>query len=79
MAENDKLVAKEEANYKVDSQGDSPCGSCANFISPSSCKLVSGTISENGTCDMYQPVEADAAGADAPDLMSQLFGGMSNG
>lgn len=70
MDKQDSLVSKQEANYKTAPDGEPSCGSCMNFISPAACKLVSGTISENGTCDLYQ--SQDTAN---PDLASMLFGG----
>lgn len=61
-------ISKVEANYKVAGEGEPPCSSCGNFISPDACKLVSGTISDKGTCDLYTVPEDQ-------DLESVLFGG----
>lgn len=61
---DDGLVSKEEANYRVDSEG-TPCSGCANFLPKEACKLVSGSIDQNATCDFYA----------APDVDAMLFGG----
>lgn len=61
----DSLISKAESNYKVAGDGEPMCGACTNFISPDACKLVSGTISEKGTCDLFAPQDVEAA----------LFGG----
>lgn len=67
---DDNLVSKTEANYKVAGEGESPCATCSQFIPPDACKLVSGTISDKATCDMYSPQEQSSE-----DLSSMLFGG----
>jgi hypothetical protein len=69
MEEN--LVPKAEAGYRVAQEGESTCASCANFIAPDACKLLAGTISENGVCDLFSPMEN-------VDIDTVLFGG-SNG
>ena len=43
------------AKYQDKPQGQSKCGTCAQFEAPSGCKLVDGTISENGWCQLYTP------------------------
>lgn len=58
------LLPKAEVNYKKAGE-DAPCGSCKHFIPDSSCRMVEGTISESGTCDLYS----------AGDMMEVLFGG----
>lgn len=70
--EQANLISKAEANYQKDSGGEAPCASCANFIAPDACSAVEGTISENGTCDLYSAKDSEGQ------LMSMLFGG-SNG
>lgn len=61
-----ELLPKDEVNYSVGGE-DALCGSCTNFISPKSCKLVEGDIASNGTCDLYAGKESD--------LATMLFGG----
>ena len=31
------------------------CSTCVNFIAPSSCQIVAGTINPNGWCIAYAP------------------------
>ena len=75
MKDSDGLLPKSEAGYKKDAQGESPCNSCANFISPDACSLVSGAIAPTGTCDMYQAKETEGTAPDPEALMTALFGG----
>ena len=65
----EKLVSKEDANYKVSGEDEALCANCANFISPDACKLVHGAISEKGTCELFEPK------TDGMELMDILFGG----
>lgn len=65
------LLPKKEVNYSKDG-GDTPCAGCANFIAPNACGVVEGNISENGTCDMYEP-KGQEGGQEA--IMAALFGG----
>ncbi len=40
--------------YRGSPKGDQNCANCSLFISPSSCKSVSGTISPNGWCRIWR-------------------------
>lgn len=80
--EDTAVTSKVEANYIKDG-GDAPCSGCVNFLPSASCKLVSGTISPEGSCDLFSspasdPLSTEGGSAPLPDLMTQLFGG-SNG
>ena len=66
MEEDNSLIAKKEANYRVAQEGEPTCSGCDNFAAPDKCKLVSGTISEKATCDLYS----------SGDLEDKLFGGI---
>jgi hypothetical protein len=80
MKEDTGLISKAEANYRKDAEGDSPCSSCSNYISPDSCKVVEGTISATGTSDLYASAEnAASATANPEELMNMLFGGGGDG
>ena len=41
------------ARYQDSPKGDRQCSRCANFVAPSSCKLVAGAISPQGWCLFY--------------------------
>ena len=40
-------------SYRQTPNGKQNCSNCANFVSPSSCKLVDGAISPSGWCVLY--------------------------
>jgi len=78
MDNKPSLVSQESVNYRKDAGGENSCSSCVNFIIPNACSAVKGLISETGTCDIYSPIEKQAAQPDANEaLMAQLFGGMN--
>jgi len=78
MDNKPSLVSQESVNYRKDAGGENSCSSCINFIIPNACSAVKGLISETGTCDIYSPIEKQAAQPDANEaLMAQLFGGMN--
>lgn len=41
--------------YQTMPKDDQRCGLCANFMPPSSCALVQGTISPNAWCQLFTP------------------------
>ena len=43
-------ASKEAMNYADKPNGDKRCSNCLNFISPTSCAIVEGTISPDGYC-----------------------------
>ena len=50
-AKTDQAAAK----YQDQPKGQAKCGSCSQFEAPNGCKLVDGSISENGWCMLYTP------------------------
>jgi anaerobic selenocysteine-containing dehydrogenase len=48
-------VPKQTVNYQAAPKGQSRCGTCSFFQSPSSCNYVDGPISPSGWCMLYQP------------------------
>ena len=48
-------MSQTDAKYQDKPSGSSKCGTCMQFEAPSKCKLVDGTISENGWCMLYTP------------------------
>jgi hypothetical protein len=46
-------VAQKVAQYQTTPKDKAQCNNCASFITPSSCKLVDGTISPSGWCTLY--------------------------
>jgi len=41
--------------YQTKPSNGQQCSGCAQFIAPSGCQLVSGTISPSGWCELYSP------------------------
>lgn len=66
-------VTQKDANYQKAPDEENLCADCANFVSPDSCTVVSGTISPEGTCDLFAPKAEQGRGMDT--LMTELFGG----
>jgi hypothetical protein len=50
LASAQQKVAKEAMKYQDKPNGDMKCDNCMQFVAPSSCKVVDGTISPNGYC-----------------------------
>ncbi len=48
-------VTKATVQYQDAPKGGHQCASCSNFMAPSSCKVVSGTISPRGWCSIWTP------------------------
>jgi hypothetical protein len=49
----DAKVTQAQAQYQTTPKDKAQCNSCASFIAPASCKLVSGTVSPSGWCALY--------------------------
>jgi hypothetical protein len=43
-------ASKQAMKYQDQPNGDKKCSECLQFVAPSSCKVVEGTISPNGYC-----------------------------
>ena len=53
-------VSKERVHYQWSPNAEgSHCSICANFVAPSSCKVVSGVISGGGYCLVFAPQDVD--------------------
>jgi hypothetical protein len=44
--------------YQTTPKDGAKCSLCVNFVAPSSCKIVSGTIDPNGWCVAFAPKES---------------------
>jgi hypothetical protein len=50
LASAQQKVSKEAMKYQDKPNGDMRCDNCLQFVAPSSCKVVDGTISPSGYC-----------------------------
>lgn len=41
--------------YQAKPSNGQQCSGCVQFVAPASCKIVSGTISPSGWCELYSP------------------------
>ena len=48
-------ATKAMVQYQESPKTGHQCSSCSNFVSPSSCKVVSGTVSPHGWCAIWTP------------------------
>jgi hypothetical protein len=46
-------VPQSAAHYQPSPKNGQDCNDCANFVSPSACKLVDGAISPKGWCSLW--------------------------
>ena len=46
-------ISQKAVNYQDHPDGDKRCDKCAQFQPPSSCKMVDGTISPQGSCRIF--------------------------
>jgi High potential iron-sulfur protein len=53
-------IQQSQVQYQQTPNKGQKCSTCVNFIAPSSCQIVSGTIHSEGWCIAYAPT-ADAA------------------
>jgi hypothetical protein len=63
-------VSASAAGYQDNPNGDKQCSKCAQFLPPSSCKRVDGTISPQGYCRLFSPRQS----ASVPTLGSASAG-----
>jgi hypothetical protein len=54
-AEAQNKVAKQVVQYQDSPRQGHECSGCSNFMAPSSCKVVAGTISPHGWCSIWTP------------------------
>jgi hypothetical protein len=48
-------VPKYSVSYRETPNSGNHCSICGNFIAPSSCRLVEGSINPNGWCGLFKP------------------------
>ncbi len=44
--------------YQTKPSNGQQCSGCVQFVAPGACKIVSGTISPSGWCELYSPKSA---------------------
>ncbi len=47
-------VAKQSVSYRETPNGGNSCAICGNFVAPSSCLLVEGSINPDGWCGLFK-------------------------
>jgi hypothetical protein len=50
---NPNKIPQAEAQYQPTPKGMFSCATCTFFIKPTSCKVVSGAVSPNGWCKLF--------------------------
>jgi hypothetical protein len=50
---NQAKISQAEAQYQPMPKGMFSCGVCTFFIKPTSCKVVTGTVSPTGWCKLF--------------------------
>jgi hypothetical protein len=53
-------ISQAAVAYQDHPVGDKHCSKCAQFLAPSSCKMVDGTINPQGYCRIFMPIRAAA-------------------
>ena len=46
-------ASKQQAKYQDQPKGGQRCSGCLNFMPPASCRVVDGTISPDGWCQLF--------------------------
>jgi hypothetical protein len=49
-------ISKAVVAYQDQPEGAKECDRCVQFVPPSSCKVVEGTISPHGCCRIFMPI-----------------------
>lgn len=44
--------------YQTKPSNGQKCSGCVQFVTPAACKIVSGTISPDGWCELYSPASS---------------------
>jgi hypothetical protein len=53
-------ISESAVGYQDHPNGDKQCSKCAQFLPPSSCRMVDGTISPQGYCRIFVPRQSAA-------------------
>lgn len=48
-------LSQSAANYQPTPKGNQRCNSCSQWLQPTACKVVDGTVSPTGWCSLYSP------------------------
>jgi hypothetical protein len=48
-------AAPTSVGYQTKPSNGQKCSGCVQYIKPNACKIVSGTISPDGWCELYSP------------------------
>ncbi len=55
QAKGQEKIAQKTVQYQTTPKDGHQCSTCANYIAPSSCKIVEGTIVPTGWCIAWGP------------------------
>jgi hypothetical protein len=47
-------VPKQSVSYRETPNGGNSCSTCGNFVAPSGCSLVEGSINPDGWCGLFK-------------------------
>lgn len=53
-ADNSSQLRKVDVRYQDRPKGNQRCSGCKNFVGPSACRVVQGSVNPNGWCLLFQ-------------------------
>ena len=53
-ADNSSQLRKQDVRYQDQPKGNQRCEACKNFVGPSACRVVQGSVNPNGWCLLFQ-------------------------
>jgi hypothetical protein len=53
-ADNSSQLRKQDVRYQDQPKGNQRCDGCKNFVGPSACRVVQGSVNPNGWCLLFQ-------------------------
>ncbi|HEY1637565.1 MAG TPA: hypothetical protein VGF62_03495 [Rhizomicrobium sp.] len=53
-ADNSSQLRKQDVRYQDQPKGNQRCEGCKNFVGPSACRVVQGSVNPNGWCLLFQ-------------------------
>ena len=56
LAQEAEKLAQNVVQYQNTPKDGAKCSMCVNFVKPNACKIVAGTISPDGWCVAYAPM-----------------------